>query len=345
MKTVLITGGSGFFGEILKKRLLDNGFRCVNIDLKKDYFSHPGLHSIQGDIRNTATLEDIFSRYKFGTIFHCAAILAHAVTDKDFLWTSNVDGTRNIAEFAKKYKVPKVIFTSSNCLWAENFNRPITEKDTPRPVEIYGKSKWEGEKILLQYADYFDVIIIRTPTIIDCGRLGLLAILFEFIDEGRKVWVVGGGNNKYQFIYAQDLIDACIKALQYNKSDIFNIGSDNVKTFKQVYNYVIQKANTGARVASLPRKLTILLMKITHMLKISPLGPYQYKMIAEDFIFETTKIKDKLQWAPTLTNEEMLYKAYEYYHKRRKEIRSRGNVSAHKQPAKMGVIKLLKWIS
>ena len=208
MKQFLITGGSGFFGELLKKRLLLHGFFCVNIDLEADCYKHPHLVSIQGDIRNTAKLEQIFSQYTFDAVFHCAAILAHAVKDNNFLWTSNVDGTRNVAEFAKKYKVPKVVFTSTNCLWAENYHRPVREEDVPNPVEIYGKSKLEGERIMCDYTNAFDVIIFRCPTIIDAGRLGLLGILFEFIDEGRKVWVVGGGKNVYQFIYADDLVDA-----------------------------------------------------------------------------------------------------------------------------------------
>lgn len=345
MKTILITGGAGFFGELLRQRLLKDNFYCVSIDLEKDYSSHLNLVSIRGDIRNTETLENIFSQYKFDVIFHCAAILALSVGDKNLLWTCNVDGTRNIAECAKKYKVPKVIFTSSSCLWGKNFNRPVKEDDIPKPVEIYGKSKWESEKTLLEYADYFDVIIFRTPTIIDCGRLGIIAIFFEFIMEGKKIWILDGGNNRYQFIYSQDLIDACIKAMEYNKSDIFNIGSDNVKSLKEVYNYVVTKAGTGTKVASLPKRLTVLLMKITYLLKISPLGPYHYRMIGESFIFDTSKIKERLHWKPTLTNEEMLYKAYEYYCKNLGEIKKRTKVSAHKKPAKMGIIRLLKWLS
>ena len=345
MKTVLITGGSGFFGGLLKKQLLRKGFFCVNIDLEKDDFSHNNLVSIKGDIRNRKLLEETFSKYKFDAVFHCATILAHAVKDKKILWESNVSGTRNIAFSAKKNKVPRVIFTSSNCLWGESFDRQVTEKNTPKPVEIYGKSKWEGEKILLKHKKHFHSIIFRCPTIIDAGRLGLLAILFEFMDEGRKVWIVGEGDNKYQFIYAQDLIDACTKALDYNKSDIFNIGSDNVKSFKEVYQYVIDEAKTGARIAKLPRSLTIFLMKLAYTFRLSPLGPYQYKMIAESFVFNTKKIKDKLGWKPTLTNEEMLFKSYKYYHKNLKEIKGRKNVSAHKQTAKMGIIKLLKWLS
>ena len=88
----------------------------------------------------------------------------------------------------------------------------------------------------------------------------------------------------------------------------------------------------------------ILAMKICFKLGISPLGPYQYKMISSNFIFDTTKIKEKLNFKPTLSNEEMLLKSYLYYHDNRKEIETRDNVSAHKKNADMGVIKLLKWI-
>lgn len=342
---ILLTGGAGFFGDILKNTILNQGHYCVSIDLQFDNFSHPNFIAIQEDIRNTEKLEEVFRQHTFDAIFHCAAILAHAVKDTDFLWTSNVDGTRNVRDMAIKYNVPKIVFTSSNCLWAEDKGRPVTENDQPHPVEIYGISKWEAEKILLERSDVIDTVIFRCPTIIDSGRLGLLAILFEFIDEGRKVWVVGGGLNMYQFIYAPDLADAFMKALNYGGSAIFNIGSDNVSSFKDTYESVIKKAGTGARVSSIPRLLAIPAMKLAYSLGISPLGPYQYKMIAENFIFDTTKIKTALDWKPTATNAEMLWKAYEYYHTNRKLLEKRTDVSAHKQPAKMGIIRILKWFS
>lgn len=345
-RTILLTGGAGFFGELLKREMLVRGFNVVSIDLEPDDYKHENLTTIRGDIRDMKTLEKLAKKYTFDAIFHVAAILAHAVKDKNFLWTSNVDGTRNIADLAKKYGIKKVVFTSSNCLWGESFDRPVRETDAPKPVEIYGLSKWEGEKILLDHTDDFDAVIFRCPTIIDAGRLGLLAILFEFIDEGRKVWVVGGGKNRYQFIFAGDLMNAFFKALDYKGSDIFNIGSDSVPTFEQAYNYVIKKAkNNKARVANFPRSVAIPMMKLAYALKLSPLGPYQYKMIAESFVFDTAKIKKKLKWEPTLTNQEMLFKAYKYYHDNSKDIKSRTDVSAHKQAAKMGVIRILKWLS
>ncbi len=132
-------------------------------------------------------------------------------------------------------------------------------------------------------------------------------------------------------------------ALNYEKTDIFNIGSDNVKSFNEVYKYVIEKAGSKSRLLHFPKGLMTLAMKICFLLRISPLGPYQYKMISANFVFDTTKIKEKLNFKPTLTNEEMLLKSYLYYHNNRKEIETRKDVSAHNKNAKMGVIKVLKW--
>ena len=196
---------------------------------------------------------------------------------------------------------------------------------------------------MTQNAGKINSVIFRCPTIMDEGRLGLLGILFEFIDENRKLPMVGDGKNKYQFIYAKDLAEACILALDYNKTEIFNIGSDHVKSFNEVYNYVFEHSGSKSKLWHLPKKLMILGMKICSKLHISPLGPYQYKMIAENFVFDTSKIKNKLNWKPTLSNEEMLLKSFNYYHKNKEEIKNRKNVSAHREVAKMGIIKVIKW--
>lgn len=345
MDTVLITGGAGFFGDILKRSLLERGFRVVSIDLEKDEMTAENLITVQGDIRDRTLLDTLFTTHTFSGVFHLAAILAHAVKDKDFLWSSNVEGTHELVEAMKRHNVKKVIFTSTNCLWGKPKGRPVTEDDEPHPIEIYGQSKLEGEKILLRAAPTITPVIIRCPTIMDAGRLGLLAILFEFIDEGRIVWVVGGGDNAYQFIYAQDLVDACVKSLALTEPVVMNIGSENVRSFKEVYSDVIRRAGTKSRVGNLPKGLTLFAMKVAYVLGLSPLGPYQYKMIAESFEFDTTRIRRVLGWKPTLTNEEMLWRAYEHYRTHRKDIENRTGVSAHKQAAKMGIIRLLKWFS
>jgi nucleoside-diphosphate-sugar epimerase len=345
MDTVLVTGGSGFFGQILIARLLERGHACVNVDLVPSELVAPDLVSVQGDIRQRKVLIALLEAHRVSAIYHCAAILAHGRNDRHMLWESNVDGTRNVAESARAHGVRKVVFISSNCLWGRGFEQAVTEEEPPAPVELYGRSKLEGERILLGMGRELDVSILRCPTIMDSGRLGLLTILFEFIDEGRRVWLVGDGSNRYQFVFAGDLAEACMRAARHDRSEVFNVGSDRVKSFADVYQYVIERAQTGARIGRLPDGLTRLAMRAAYRLGLSPLGPYQYRMISANFVFDTSKIKAELGWAPTLTNEEMLHRSYEYYHAHRREIAARSNVSAHRSAAKMGVIRVLKWVS
>ena len=344
MKTVMVTGASGFFGGILKRKILASGDRCINVDIVRDQDEHPNLAQWQVDIRDREALDKVFASTHIDGVVHCAAKLAHGAEDPKDLWTSNVDGTRNVMDAIRKHGIRQHVFTSSNCLWGEAMGRPVREDDEPNPVELYGRSKVEGERIIREYGD-INSVLVRCPTIIDFGRLGLLSILFEFIDEGRRVWAVGGGRNRYQFIYAQDLANACLMALEYPGSDTFNIGSDDVKSIAEVYEYVIRNSNSKAKVATLPRGPAIAAMKLAYHLKISPLGPYHYKMIAEDFMFDTSRIKERLGWRPTMTNEEMLWRAYRYYSENRREIEARTDVSAHRKAANMGVIRLLKWVS
>ncbi len=277
MREVLVTGASGFFGGVLKRRLLTEGLAVTNIDLVRDEDAGAeGLTSVQGDIRDAALLARVFGEHHFEGVFHCAAMLAHDVKDDTLLWTSNVDGTRMVAEAALVAGVTKMVNISSNCLWAEGFGRPVTEADEPAPVELYGRSKLQAEgaelAALVEKRPDFKVVTLRCPTIIDSGRLGLLAILFEFIEDGKKVWVVGDGLSRYQFIYAQDLATACLLCLQYEESNLFHIGSENVPTMRGMYESVIRAAGSNSRVASLPRKPTVAMMQLAHKLGVSTAG-------------------------------------------------------------------------
>ena len=344
MSRALVTGGSGFFGGILKRRLLALGWEVVSLDLIPDLDRHERLTSIAGDIRDGARLGELFAASGFDAVFHCAAMLAHDRVSEHDLWSSNVDGTRRVAEACAAAGVKHLVFISSNCLWAHDVGHEVGEDEPPAPAELYGRSKLAAEEVLGEFPGV-GPIVIRCPTIIDEGRLGLLAILFAFIEEGRRVWVVGDGSNRYQFIYAEDLVTACVQALSLEGPELFHIGSDNVSSLHQVYQAVIADAGTRARVASLPRGPALGLMRAAHALGISPLGPYHYRMIAENFVFDTHRIKQRLGWQPTLNNEQMMIKAFRYYHDRKSEIHARTNVSAHSKPSTMGIIRLLKWFS
>lgn len=244
MANVLVTGGAGFLGSLLIGRLLDHGHDVASIDLLPSEIHHSRLNAQIGDIRDSHALDLLLSVAKPEIIFHCAAKLAHGKLAAAEIWSCNAQGTEILADAAIAHGVPKIVYISSNCLWGQGFDHAVTEDEPPAPVELYGASKWEGEKILLAKFPKIATIAIRCPTIIDEGRLGLLAILFEFIADNRRVWTVGGGGNRYQFIYAADLIDAMLLSWRSSHSGVYGIGSDCVGTMAETYGHVI--ANSGA---------------------------------------------------------------------------------------------------
>jgi UDP-glucose 4-epimerase len=344
---ILVTGATGFFGGLLKGHLERAGHSYVNLDRLADPADEASGKMALCDLRDADAVDAVFTqRGPFDAVCHVAAELAHEAQDKQGLWKSNVDGTRNVAESCRRHGVKKLIFTSTNCLWGHPLNRPVLEDDPPCPVEVYGKSKLEAEAILKGYMSDLDVVIFRSPTIIAPGRIGLLGILFDFIAEGRKLPVVGRKDKPYQFIYADDYAGAILLALEYPGSNVFHVGSHNATSLEGSYRYVIEHANSKSRIYHLPEFPTLPVMRICHILKISPLGPYQYNMIAEEFVFDTSHLEKTLGWQPTKTNGEILFTAYDYYVKNKDNIEANADqLPAHRRKARMGVIRLLKWIS
>ncbi len=344
---ILLTGGTGFFGGILKSHLQKAGHEYVNLDHLNDPQDAAAGKMALVDLRKAAAVEAVFDTFgPFDAVFHVAAELAHEAHDKQGLWNTNVEGTRNIAESSKKHGVKKLIFTSTNCLWGKPLNRPVVESDPFCPVEIYGKSKVAAEEVLQSYTAFMDVIIFRSSTIIAPGRVGLLGILFDFIAEGRRLPVVGRKDKPYQFIYADDYAAAMLMALDYKGSDIFHVGSHNAVSLEKSYRYVIEAVKSSSKIYHLPEFPTLPVMRLCHMLKISPLGPYQYNMIAEEFVFDTSHVEKTLGWHPTKQNGEILFAAYVYYVKHKEELESTASsLPAHRRKSRMGVIRILKWIS
>lgn len=343
----VVTGGSGFFGDYFVGQLLDQGAAVTNIDLVPSPRRHVRLRTIQADIGDRQFIEAAQRSQPDRTegVFHLAAQLAHGPITLETMNRSNVDGTRNVLDLCRRLGTRQMVFISSNCIWSRPFGRPVREDDLPCPCEDYGKSKVEGERILLAQDD-IAVGILRSPTIIQAGRLGLLAILFQFIDEGRKVWVVGDGSNRYQFVAAKDLADAALRAISLDASDTFNIGSAGVPTLRATFEHVIRESGSRSRVASMPRRPAIAAMRLAHLLHMSPLGPYHWRMISESFEFDIGKAKRMLDWKPTLGNNEILLEAYRYFAEEKANIVSRTNVSAHRKATPMGAaIELLRLVS
>ncbi len=343
---IIVTGGAGFFGSVLAEYLADHGHEVISID--RLVGENAKYKNILLDLTDGAnlmeTVNEISKSGPIDSIVHAAAMLAHDKENLDRLWASNVDGTKNILECARQLKIKKVVFISTNCVFSTGFEKPVDESTAVNPIETYGKSKLAAEKLFEEYDDVSSVII-RSPTIMAAGRLGLLTILFDFVIEGRKLYLVGDGNNRYSFIYAQDLANACLLALQSDHTGIYHIGSDNVPTMREMYHDLMVFAGKKPRLWCVPEGPSVLAMKILNKLNLSPLGPYHYRMIAANFVFDNSKLKRDLNWAPTLTNTQILCEAYKYYQENYETINNASGVSAHKSKAKAGILNLLRMIS
>lgn len=339
-----VTGSAGFFGGVLRDHLLDHGWAVAGADVLPDA-AKPGYTPHVLDIRDGDAVKRAMEAFRPDAVFHCAAVLAHDRQNRANLWSSNVDGTARLAEAAATSGVKAFVFISSNCLWGSDFGRAINEQDAPAPVEIYGRSKLAGEQSLLALSGGPPVKIIRTPTIVAAGRMGLLTILFDFIREGRRVWMVGDGSNRYQFVAAADLANACELLAKTNATGVFHVGSENVPSVREMYEEIIRRAGTKARVASLPRRPAIAAMRALSATGLSPLGPYHYRMIASSFEFDTTKLRETTGWRPTLGNTDILWQAYRYYVDHGEQLATEEQASAHRKPAGMGALKLVKWLS
>lgn len=343
-KRALVTGGAGYFGGILGRFLSDRGIEVVSLDRLDDPEPDPRIAYTKADLRRRDEVQTVFQTHgPFNSVFHCAAIMGHEIPDPQELMQNNAAATQILAEVCIGAGVRKVVYTSSICVFGRSYYDPVSEDEPVCPVEPYGLSKLEGERILASYSGKLESDALRCPTIVSAGRLGLLAIFFEFVREGRRVYLVGDGSNRYQFIYALDLAEACLLAARAPGSHIYNVGSDDVKPLRDVYATVIKEAGSHSRLVKLPAWPVTRSLSMLFRLGLSPLGPYHSRLISGTFIFDTNRIKKDLGWRPTRTNEEILCEAYRFYSQN--DARRSAELSAHRQGAKMGVLRLVKWLS
>ena len=337
---ILITGGQGFLGSYLVDYLANKGQEVIVFDKL--------AHDVSGDITSRKDVRTVFEKYgPFDTVYHLASAMPDKVVSNDVTWKTNVHGTINVVSEAVKNKAKSFVFTSSNVTYGIPEELPVTEETQLHPLEVYGKSKAQAEAELAKFAGQINIQIFRCPVITGVGRLGLQAILFEFISENRNVYTLGDGSNKYQFVDAQDVCQALEKASHMLGFDIYTIGGDGVMTIKEVYKKLIEAAGSRSKVIPLPAFLTLGVLAFLDRFNISPLGVYQYSMLGRSLYMDTTKIKKKLKWKPKKTNAQSFIENYEWYVKHKgtfTEVGS-GKASNNKSLPKMKIFKLLKFLS
>ena len=350
MSKVLVTGGAGFVGTHLVSSLLRGGTRVVVFD-KLNSYPEPSVGKkityVKGNIINTKDVEKLFKDYgPFETVYHLASEMPNKLANDTLMYQANVDGTVNVAKAAAKYNTKSFIYTSSNVTYGIPHTLPVDEKTPLHPLEAYGKSKMLAEKELEKIKN-MNIQIFRCPVITGVGRVGLQAILYEFISENKKVYVLGGGKNKYQFVDVEDVVRALEIASKAKGFDIYTIGADEVLSLRELYERVIEYAGSKSKVVSLPAGPAFLILSILDKINFSPLGVYQVTMMGRSIYSDTKKLKTKLKWKPLKTNADTFIENYKWYIKNKGSFATIGGSehSPNRSVPKMGILKLVKKFS
>lgn len=341
---ILVTGGSGFIGSVLARTLVERG-ESVRVFDVIDFKDRPvGVEFVQGNIRNPADIARALD--EVDTVYHNVALVPLSKAGQKF-WDVNVTGTALLLDQCRKQKIKSFVHVSSSAIFGVP-QCPITDKSPLHPVEIYGRAKLAGENLVKKYiTDGYTATIIRPRTVVGNFRLGIFHILFEWISENKDIYIIGKGNNLFQFVHVDDLVDAMIKSAQRGKSGIFNIGTDRFSTLREDLTAFIQKIGSTSRVRSLPATLTILALSVLDWLRFSPLAPWHYLTYHKPFYFDVSHEQETLQWQPRYSNMEAFVTAYNWYSANKDRLieEIEWEASNHHTPPKQKILKLLKWLS
>lgn len=336
-KLHLVTGGAGYFGTVLVQHLTEQGHRVRIFDINNADERPASAEMFQGDIRDA----DAVKRACEGVdVVHHNVAMVPLAKDVDAFWSVNEGGAKNLFEACLAHKVGKVVAMSSSAVFGVPPKNPVDDTVEPNPQEEYGRAKLAAETLAKSYiARGLDITIVRPRTIMGHGRLGIMQILFEWIRQGKNVPVFGKGNNVYQFVHADDLASAAIKAGERPGPATYNVGADRFGSMRETLEGLIAHARTGSRIVSVPASPAVAVMNVTSKLGVSPLGAYHSLMYGREMYFDLTRTKKELDWAPKYSNVEMFCESYDWYVSHRDEVYGRHNASHHRSPVKQGVLR------
>jgi nucleoside-diphosphate-sugar epimerase len=339
---VLVTGGAGFLGINLIRYLMAKGYALASLDVEEfDYPERTRIETIKGDIRDKATLNQAMEDVDF--VVHTAAALP--LYSPEDIYTTDVEGTRNVLEASLIHGVERVVHISSTAVYGIPDHHPLYETDRLEGVGPYGQAKIQAEMLCLEYrAKGIVVPVIRPKSFVGPERLGVFALLYDWAFTGHNFPMIGSGKNRYQLLDVEDLCEAIYLTLtlpEEKVNDTFNIGAAEFTTMKEDYQAVLDYAGHGKKVVGFPAAPAIWSLRLLDTLKLSPLYKWVYETASKDSFVSIEKAERQLGFRPKYSNKDALLKNFRWYIENQMQFDNASGVS-HRVPWKQGVIGLLK---
>ncbi|MCE5215441.1 NAD(P)-dependent oxidoreductase [bacterium] len=344
---IAITGGSGFLGFHVANYFGERGESSVLLDIAShvpaDYPQDTKYISV--DVRDYVLLRDALKQYDVSCIIHAAAALP-LWKPKD-IFSVNVDGTRNVLAAARELGIPRVVYISSTAVYGVPKIHPLLEDHPMIGVGPYGESKVQAEHLCNEAREGGQCVpTIRPKTFIGTGRLGVFQILYDWVESGCKIPVIGNGSNRYELLEVEDLCSAiylCATLPPEKANGIFNVGAERFGTVLEDVGALCEYAGNGARVMGTPAWLVKPGLALAEALHLSPLYKWVYGTADTDSFVSIDKAKSVLGWQPQFSNAEALIRSYQWYLDHKAESDGATGIT-HRVAWNQGILKVFKKI-
>jgi UDP-glucuronate 4-epimerase len=273
--TILVTGGAGFIGSNLVDKLLELNYHVISVDnfdlfynrtVKEDnirqQLAHKNFQFVEGDICDPNVLQKI-NNYHVEVIVHLAAKagVRPSISNPETYNNTNVQGTIQLLEFAKRKKVPRFILASSSSVYGKNPNIPWSETDKDLdPISPYAASKIAAENFAKVYAHLyaFQVVVLRFFTVYGPRQRPDLAIhkFFNSIHQNEPITFYGDGSTSRDYTYIDDIVQGILGAIHRDnfshKFEVYNLGNSHPVTLKELVENISKVAGKEFQLSRLP---------------------------------------------------------------------------------------------
>ena len=327
-----ISGGAGFLGLHLARRLLDDGYSVRTLDVAPldDARLERDVEETRGDVRDARAASALCRGAD--VVVHAAAALPIQAS-RDAIRSVNVDGTLTLLAAAAEAGVRRFVFVSSTAVYGVPKTHPISEDAPLEGVGSYGESKIDAEALCGDFASRgLEVVVVRPKTFVGPERLGVFEILFDWIRDGRRIPVLGDGSNRYQLLAVEDLVEAVVLCGDRAVAgETLNVGAKEFGTVRSDLAALIDFARSGARLLPVPARPAEIALRALELLRLSPLAEWHYKTAHRDSYVDVSKAERLLGWTPRLSNAEALKETYAWYLEHRPDARVAAGVT-HRVP-------------
>lgn len=261
---ILVTGGAGFLGSHLCKRLIKDNHHVVCVDNfltgKRQNLEEieQEIDIIQCDVNNFFDLRQIFQKYCFDKVFHYAALVGVKRTlENPIAVLNDIDGVQNILALSHEFKVDKVVFSSSSEVYGEPVEIPEVESGHVNAKLPYSVSKLMGEKYLEAYYQQHGLktCSLRFFNVYGPKQEGsdygfVVGIFIKQILRGDGPTIFGDGTQTRDFVYVEDNIEAAVHAMMNDavNGECINIGTGRPTTILDLAEDIIKLCNMEGKV-------------------------------------------------------------------------------------------------